>query len=277
MSRLIAPTGHVLDLPARHLTFGEAPECDIPLTGGYGLAGLHFEIAPGTDGFSYLRDASGQAGTLVNGQPITVVALREGDVIQAGRLTLRFAETAAVVPPLDLTPLPLVPAAATPVVLPTRGEVVTAADAAPVPPVGSPPAVVDSTPAVPAPTVRMILKGTSRSSFAPASCCSSREPRSAPPTRASVSSVHWSLKFISGIPHVLPRRSRPPPARPRHFPILRPPWGLPLPSSPRRRIRKFPAASSPNAPRPWFMRISANWSRVIISWPASRACLPNGN
>ena len=169
MSRLIAPTGHVLDLPSRHLTFGEAPECDIPLTGGYGLAGLHFEIAPGTDGISYLRDASGQAGTFVNGQPVTVVALREGDVIQAGRLTLRFAESAAVVPPPGVTPPPLVPAAPTPVVLPTRGEVVTAADAGPVPPLSAPPAVVDPIPAAPAPTVRMILKGTSRSSFAPSS------------------------------------------------------------------------------------------------------------
>ena len=168
MSRLIAPTGHTLDLPARHVTFGEAPECDIPLTGGYGLAGLHFEIAPGTDGISYLRDASGQAGTLVNGRPVTVTALREGDVIQAGQLTLRFAETPAISPVGGPPPL-AAPVARTPVILPSGGEIVTAADAGPTPPTGGQPPVADPTAVNAARPAVLAIKGSSRSNFAPSS------------------------------------------------------------------------------------------------------------
>ena len=168
MSRLIAPTGHTLDLPARHVTFGEAPECDIPLTGGYGLAGLHFEIAPGTDGISYLRDASGQAGTLVNGRPVTVTALREGDVIQAGQLTLRFAETPAISSVGGPPPL-AAPVARTPVILPSGGEIVTAADAGPTPPTGGQPPVADPTAVNAARPAVLAMKGSSRSNFAPSS------------------------------------------------------------------------------------------------------------
>ena len=88
MSRLIAPTGHTMDLPPRHLTFGESPQCDIPLTAGYGLAGLHFEIAPGTDGLFYLRDCSGGHGTFINGQQVKQGILRPGDELRLD--TIRF-------------------------------------------------------------------------------------------------------------------------------------------------------------------------------------------
>ena len=143
MSRLIAPTGHTLDLPARHLTFGESPECDVPLTGGYGLAGLHFEIAPGTDGFSYLRDASGDPGTQVNGRSVTVTVLKEGDVIAAGQLTLRYEEQAhsssamfclgsgsetTAIKEAKAIPVAAVVRTAPPVRLPSAGEIVTASE-----------------------------------------------------------------------------------------------------------------------------------------------------
>ena len=143
MSRLIAPTGHTLDLPARHLTFGESPQCDIPLAAGYGLSGMHFEVAPGTDGFFYLRDASGGAGTMVNGQAVTVSVLKEGDVISAGQLTLKFTQKQADMEPPGMAPPSkdfncpatvtpaLVPGAGPAVRLPAKGETVTAADAAP--------------------------------------------------------------------------------------------------------------------------------------------------
>jgi len=124
MPRLIAPTGHTLDLPARHLTFGEAPQCDIPLTAGYDLAALHFEIAPSPEGVSFLRDVSGGPGTQLNGKPVTITALKDGDVIQAGRLTLRFSESNQ--PVLPVRPVP--PALAV-VRLPMVGETITAADA----------------------------------------------------------------------------------------------------------------------------------------------------
>jgi len=131
MPRLIAPTGHTLDLPARHLTFGEDPRCDIPLTAGYGLTALHFEIAPGAEGVSFLRDSSGGAGTLINGKPVSISALKEGDIIQAGLLSLRYSENSAPVP--AAAPIPLQPARPAalpePVKLPSLGETITAADA----------------------------------------------------------------------------------------------------------------------------------------------------
>src|SRR6476659_192719 len=94
MPHLIAPSGHHLDLPARHLTFGESPACDIPLQGDYGLTPLHFELAPGSDGLTYLRDASGGL-TRVNGQPVATTVLWEGDLIEAGKLSLRFGGSTA--------------------------------------------------------------------------------------------------------------------------------------------------------------------------------------
>jgi pSer/pThr/pTyr-binding forkhead associated (FHA) protein len=45
-----------------------------------------FEI----DGRRYVRDLGSRAGTLVNGQPVTGLELRFGDVIQVGRIILRY-------------------------------------------------------------------------------------------------------------------------------------------------------------------------------------------
>ena len=166
MPLLIAPTGHSLDLPARHLTFGESPECDIPLAAGYGLASLHFEIAPATDGGSYLRDASAGVGTLINGLPVAITLLRDGDVIQAGQLTLRFSESPNIVPPM--TPAASVPAPAPAAIapakvvqLPSTGEIITASefdDHAEPPPL---PAVPHPSPAV------MTPRSAARFSMAP--------------------------------------------------------------------------------------------------------------
>ncbi len=116
MPHLIAPTGHLLDLPSRHLTFGSSPACDIPLQGDYELAPLHFELAPGSDGFTYLRDASG-GQTRVNGQPVITTFLNEGDVIEAGKLTLRFGGVAAKpvsTPVAAASPMGIAPSAAPP-------------------------------------------------------------------------------------------------------------------------------------------------------------------
>lgn len=114
MPHLIAPSGHQLDLPARHLTFGGSPSCDIPLQGDYGLAPLHFELAPGSDGLTYLRDASaGQ--TRVNGQAVTTTVLKNGDLIEAGNLSLRFEEAVAPEVPVVASPV-AAPLPASPVV-----------------------------------------------------------------------------------------------------------------------------------------------------------------
>ncbi len=146
MSRLIAPTGHTMELPSRHLTFGESAQCDIPLSAGYGLAAVHFEIAPGNDGQSYLRDASGGLGTFVNGEAVNIILLKEGDVITAGRLTLRFSHPMAPATGNDpagsgatAAPRPAPPPV--PVILPSAGETIASSDPSPpepAPPVASP-------------------------------------------------------------------------------------------------------------------------------------------
>ena len=46
MAKLIAQSGHSLDLPQRRVTLGESSACDIPLATGLGLAAKHFEIEP---------------------------------------------------------------------------------------------------------------------------------------------------------------------------------------------------------------------------------------
>lgn len=93
MAKLIAQSGHSLELPKRRVTLGEASACDIPLATGLGLAGRHFEIEPDAEGNYIVRDVSGGAGTLVNGEPVQEQVLRHGNVIMAGGLRLGFWDT----------------------------------------------------------------------------------------------------------------------------------------------------------------------------------------
>lgn len=123
MAKLIAQSGHTLDLPTRRVTLGESSNCDIPLSAGLGLAPVHFEIEPVSDGNYVLRDVSGGAGLTVNDQIVKELTLNHGNVIGAGALRLGFwnsenapevaAPVAAVTPPpaaVIPTPVP-VPAA----------------------------------------------------------------------------------------------------------------------------------------------------------------------
>lgn len=93
MAKLIAQSGHSLDLPKRRVTLGESTTCDIPLAGGHGLAARHFEIEPGPDGNYVVRDVSGGAGLMVNGHVIQEQVLHHGNVITAGGLRLGFWHT----------------------------------------------------------------------------------------------------------------------------------------------------------------------------------------
>jgi FHA domain len=93
MAKLIAQSGHSLDLPRRRVTLGESLGCDIPLTPGLGLAAVHFEIEPTADGNYVLRDVSAGAGTLVNGNAVREAVLQHGNVIGAGALQLGFWNT----------------------------------------------------------------------------------------------------------------------------------------------------------------------------------------
>ncbi len=90
MAKLIAQSGHSLDLPQRRVTLGESSACDIPLASGLGLAPKHFELEPDQHGNYVVRDLSGGAGTKVNGQLVQEHVLQHGNVIMAGGLSLGF-------------------------------------------------------------------------------------------------------------------------------------------------------------------------------------------
>ncbi|HEX2750717.1 MAG TPA: FHA domain-containing protein [Verrucomicrobiales bacterium] len=93
MAKLIAQSGHTLDLPRRRVSLGESASCDVPLSAGLGLAPLHFEIEPRPDGNYIVRDVSGGAGLTVNDQAVQEMVLQHGNVIGAGMLRLGFWHT----------------------------------------------------------------------------------------------------------------------------------------------------------------------------------------
>jgi predicted component of type VI protein secretion system len=99
MAKLIAQSGHSLDLPNRRVILGESPSCDIPLAAGNGLAPRHFEIEPTADGGFILRDVSEGSGLSLNGHPVKEQALQHGNVITAGNLSLGFLNAPAPAKP----------------------------------------------------------------------------------------------------------------------------------------------------------------------------------
>ena len=111
MAKLIAQSGHSLDLPRHRVTLGESPTCDIPLAAGLGLAPRHFEIEPTPSGGYTVRDISSGPGVLVNGQAIQEKLLEHGSVICAGSLRLGFwneitaKEESAATPPATQRPV----------------------------------------------------------------------------------------------------------------------------------------------------------------------------
>lgn len=99
MARLIdIASGYPVDLPRSQMTFGTAPDNTIPIAEGYGLNAHHFHVTP-VPGGNLLVDVTGQHATFVNDQPVSQVMLKNGDVITAGQLKLRY-ESQAVPPPL---------------------------------------------------------------------------------------------------------------------------------------------------------------------------------
>jgi hypothetical protein len=81
------PTGRVVTLD-RPLLIGRRPDCDIALRDD-SVSGHHAQIAWGGESWQ-IEDLGSTNGTLVNGQRATrSVALRSGDVIQAGSATWR--------------------------------------------------------------------------------------------------------------------------------------------------------------------------------------------
>src|SRR5436190_2842767 len=99
MARFIdIASGYPLELPGQPVTFGSAADNTIPIAEAFGLSARHFQITP-TPGGNVLTDMTGQASTLVNDQPVTEAILRNGDVISAGRMKLRY-ESQPTPPPL---------------------------------------------------------------------------------------------------------------------------------------------------------------------------------
>lgn len=90
MAKLIAQSGHSLDLPGGRVTFGESPSCSVPLAAGLGLAPVHFEIIEDSAGNYILHDLTGTGGVLVDGEPAARRELKHGSVIAAGQLQLAF-------------------------------------------------------------------------------------------------------------------------------------------------------------------------------------------
>ncbi len=162
MARLIAQTGHTIDLPPQGVTFGADAANGVVIPAYYGLAPSHFAIWEQPDGY-YVRDSGSGLGLWINGQPVREHRLGNGDVIGAGQLQLQFehlppppppaAPEAAVVqaaepkfevlPPALLTeelPPPVAPApAVAEVPIPPAWLALDAAESLPTVPSGQPP------------------------------------------------------------------------------------------------------------------------------------------
>ncbi len=89
MARLIAQTGHTIDIPSQGVTFGSDAANGIMIPAVYGVAPSHFAIWQQPNGF-YLRDSGSGYGLWVNGQPVRETCLTHGDIISAGQLHLTF-------------------------------------------------------------------------------------------------------------------------------------------------------------------------------------------
>lgn len=90
MPRLIeVRSGHSIDLPAQRSTFGTAADNTVPIAEGFQISARHFQISP-VPGGNLLLDMTGQQATLVNDQPVSQVMLKNGDMITAGQLLLRY-------------------------------------------------------------------------------------------------------------------------------------------------------------------------------------------
>jgi pSer/pThr/pTyr-binding forkhead associated (FHA) protein len=77
---------HVPLLPSRSLVFGRGAECDVVIPDMF-LSRRHFRITRGSQQLEVL-DLGSSNGTLVNGHPVSTVAVKDGDRIQLGRTVI---------------------------------------------------------------------------------------------------------------------------------------------------------------------------------------------
>lgn len=109
MSRsLIAPTGHSMPLSGGETCVGSDPSVQIPVRAEMGLMPRHFVIAQLENGW-HLGAYEG-AAVWVNGQPVRVTALHDGDRIVAGQLELIYRdEPEMAVAQASPTPMQVLP------------------------------------------------------------------------------------------------------------------------------------------------------------------------
>ncbi|MHB1457555.1 MAG: FHA domain-containing protein, partial [Armatimonadota bacterium] len=84
-------------------TIGRDELADIPLFGDMNISQLHAVIDSDIPGKYLLRDAGSTSGMAVNNQRVPEQALRDGDIIQIGKMSLEFHEKAGmkIVRPVD--------------------------------------------------------------------------------------------------------------------------------------------------------------------------------
>jgi hypothetical protein len=92
-----------LDRPITHIGRGLA--ADVRLEDAH-VSRRHAIVALRAEGIRVLDDRSSN-GTFVNGRPVTVAALSDGDVMRFGRVVLRYVEVAPRRKPQPLRRIPL--------------------------------------------------------------------------------------------------------------------------------------------------------------------------
>jgi hypothetical protein len=106
---LVATSGHTATLPEWLVRVGSDPQADLPITGDLGLAPLHYEIMPNEHGH-WIRGLTPGFPLLINGRPVEVALLQQGDVITSGALDLSFRRddpAQAPPPPPAFVPAPV--------------------------------------------------------------------------------------------------------------------------------------------------------------------------
>lgn len=102
---LVASSGHSAPLGPRVVRVGSDAQADLPILGDLGLAPWHYEIMPNEHGY-WIRGMTPGFPLLINGQPVDVALLKEGDVITAGVLDLTFRQGPSQAPPPAPPPPP---------------------------------------------------------------------------------------------------------------------------------------------------------------------------
>ncbi|MEM0896280.1 MAG: FHA domain-containing protein [Verrucomicrobiota bacterium] len=105
MERLVAASGHGIELAFGENVAGVGPGVQIPVRGGLGLEERHYCIRR-TSGGCEIEDLRSVSGTWINGSLLSgIYLLKPGDLIQAGALALRYEVQETATSPAAETPV----------------------------------------------------------------------------------------------------------------------------------------------------------------------------